>query len=91
MSRTMSWASAAVKAAGQEPLNSATICSLVKRRLADASLPGRLSPHNFRVSVITDLLTRGVPLENVQYLVGQADPRTTGLYLSRRKTRYRSR
>jgi hypothetical protein len=32
-------------------MNSVTIC-----RLADASLPGRLSPHSFRVTTITDLL-----------------------------------
>jgi integrase/recombinase XerD len=29
---------------------------------------------------VTDLLTQGVPLEDVQYLAGHADPRTTRLY-----------
>ena len=48
------------------------ICRMMKRRLADASLPSRLSPHSFRVAVITDLLTQGVPLEDVQYLAGHA-------------------
>jgi integrase/recombinase XerD len=61
------------------------ICELVKRRLKDAGLPSRLSPHSFRVSAITDLLTQGVPLEDVQYLAGHAEPRTTGLYDRRQK------
>jgi site-specific recombinase XerD len=38
----------------------------VKRRLKDAGLPVRLSPHSFRVTGITDLLTQGVPLDDVQ-------------------------
>jgi integrase/recombinase XerD len=31
------------------------------------------------------LLTQGVPLEDVQYLAGHADPRTTRLYDRRQK------
>ena len=73
------------KRLGEGPMSSATICRLVKRRLADAGLPNRLSPHSFRVSAITDLLTQGVPLEDVQYLAGHAEPRTTGLYDRRQK------
>ncbi len=61
------------------------VCDLVKRRLKDAGLPSRLSPHSFRVAAITDLLTQGVPLEDVQYLAGHAEPRTTGLYDRRQK------
>lgn len=57
---------------------------MVKRRMAAAGLPSRLSPHSFRVATITDLLTQGVPLEDVQNLAGHADPRTTRLY-DRRK------
>ena len=53
------------------------ICELVKRRLKDAGLPSRLSPHSFRVTAITDLLTQGIPLEDVQYLAGHAEPRMT--------------
>lgn len=67
------------------PLTSKRICELVKRRLRDAGLPSRLSPHSFRVAAITDLLTQGVPLEDVQYLAGHAEPRTTGLYDRRQK------
>jgi integrase/recombinase XerD len=61
------------------------ICRMMKRRLADAGLPEHLSPHSFRVTTITDLLTQGVPLEDVQYLAGHADPRTTRLYDRRQK------
>jgi hypothetical protein len=39
---------------------------MVKRRLRDAGLPVRLSPHPFRVTTITDLLEQGVPLEDGQ-------------------------
>ena len=66
-------------------LTTKAICELVKRRLKDAGLPLRLSPHSFRVTAITDLLTQGVPLEDVQYLAGHAEPRTTGLYDRRQK------
>jgi len=62
-------------------MTSKRICELVKRRLKDA----RLSPHSFRVTAITDLLTQGIPLEDVQYLAGHAEPRTTGLYDRRQK------
>jgi integrase/recombinase XerD len=68
-----------------KPLTSKRICELVKRRLKDAGLPSRLSPHSFRVAAITDLLTQGVPLEDVQHLAGHAEPRTTGLYDRRQK------
>jgi integrase/recombinase XerD len=61
------------------------ICRMMKRRLADAFLPSRLSPHSFRVAVITDLLEQGVPLEDVQHLAGHADPRTTRLYDRRQR------
>jgi site-specific recombinase XerD len=40
------------------------ICRMMKRRLKDVSLPARLSPHSFRVAVITDLL--GVPAAGVR-------------------------
>lgn len=53
---------------------------MVKRRIKQAGLPWKLSPHSFRVATITDLLSQGVPLEDVQNLAGHADPRTTRLY-----------
>jgi site-specific recombinase XerD len=63
-------------------ITSSAICELVKRRLRDPGLPERLSPHSFRVAAFTELLTQGVPLEDVQYLAGtrSREPRysTTG-------------
>lgn len=62
------------------------ILRMVKRRFADAGLPaGHLTCHSFRATTITDLLDQGVPLEDVQYLAGHADPRTTRLYDRRRR------
>ncbi|MFN3194040.1 MAG: tyrosine-type recombinase/integrase [Aureliella sp.] len=58
---------------------------MVKRRMREAGLPDRLSPHSFRVTTITDLLSQGVPLEDVQNLAGHADPRTTRLYDRRQR------
>jgi integrase/recombinase XerD len=66
-------------------MSAVDVCRMVKRRLHDAGLPNRLSPHSFRVTTITDLLEQGVPLEDVQYLAGHADPRTTRLYDRRQK------
>jgi integrase/recombinase XerD len=50
------------------------------RRATHAALAAFL-----RVSAITDLLTQGVPLEDVQHLARHAEPRTTGLYERRQK------
>jgi integrase/recombinase XerD len=61
-------------------MTSKRICELVKRRLKDTGLPARLSPRPIRVAAITDLLTQGIPLEDVQYMAGHAEPRTTRLY-----------
>lgn len=63
---------------------------MVKRRCRDAGLPGTLTPHSFRVKTVTCLLSSGVPLEDVQYLVGHADPRTTRLYDRRKQAVTRS-
>jgi integrase/recombinase XerD len=60
-------------------------CELVKRWLKDAGLPSRLSPHSFRVTAITSLLEQGVPMEDLQYLAGHAELRTTMLYDRRKK------
>jgi integrase len=58
---------------------------MMKRRLQDAGLPELLSPHSFRVTVVTDLLNQNVPLENVQYLAGHSSPTTTRVYDRRRR------
>ena len=59
---------------------------MLKRRLEDANLPPLFSPHSFRVTVVTDLLNQKVPLEDVQYLAGHANPRTTQIYDLRRRS-----
>jgi site-specific recombinase XerD len=64
----------------RRPMSVHDACRMVKRRLAQAGLPPRLSAHSFRVAAITSLLDQGVPLEQVQRLAGHADPRTTRLY-----------
>ena len=61
-------------------MTSKRICELVKR-IEDAGLPSRLSPHSFRAMAITSLLEQGVPMEDMQYLAGHAELRTTTLYV----------
>lgn len=58
---------------------------MLKRRLKDAGLSLRFSPHSFRVATVTDLLEQGTPLEDVQHLAGHSDPRTTRLYDRRKR------
>ena len=53
---------------------------MAKRRMKNAGLPLRLSPHSFRATTFTALLEHGVPLEDVQHLAGHSDPGTTRLY-----------
>jgi integrase/recombinase XerD len=67
------------------PMSPGDMGRMVKRRMKDAGLPERLSPHSFRVATATDLLGQNVPLEDVQHLLGHADPRTTLLYDRRQK------
>ena len=64
--------------------------ALLKRRLRTAGLPADLTPHSFRVLVVTDLLSQNVPVEEVQYLVGHSHPSTTQLYDRRRRRVARS-
>lgn len=69
-----------------EPMTGNDILRMVKRRFAAAGLPAdRLTCHSFRATTITNLLDQGVPLEDVQYLAGHADPRTTRLYDRRKR------
>ncbi len=73
------------KALTKNRMSGADMCRMVKRRIKDVGLPTRLSPHSFRVTTITDLLSQGHSLADVQYLAGHADPRTTRLYDRRQK------
>ncbi len=61
------------------------VCRMVKRRLKAADLPSNISPHSFRSCTATDLLLQGMPLDDVQYLLGHSDPRTTRLYDRRQR------
>ena len=58
---------------------------MVKRRLISAGLPAQISPHSFRVATVTNLLSQGKALTDVQYLAGHSDPRTTRLYDRRQR------
>ena len=73
------------RALTERPLTPHAVERMLKRRLRDAGLPKNLSPHSFRVLVVTDLLSQNVPLEDVQYLAGHAHPRTTQIYDRRRR------
>lgn len=64
----------------QNRMTAGDMARMMKRHTQTIGLPARLSPHSFRVTTITDLLSQGVPLEDVQNLAGHADPRTTRLY-----------
>lgn len=70
----------------ERPLQAKDIHRMVKRRLTAAGLPSILTCHSFRATTATDLLQQGVPLEDVQELLGHADPRTTRLYDRRDRT-----
>ena len=67
------------------PIRNVDTCRMVKRRRKNAGLPTHLVPHSCRAATITNLLSQGVPLEDVQYLAGHADPRTTRLYDRRQR------
>ena len=62
------------------PMSPHAVRRMLKRRIKAAGLPEILSPHSFRVLVVTDLLSQNVLLEDVQYLAGHAHPRTTQIY-----------
>lgn len=73
------------QALSDRPATAGDLSRMLKRRLKDAGLPGHLSAHSFRAMTATDLLNQGVPLEDVQYLLGHSDARTTRLYDRRQK------
>ena len=61
------------------------IGAVSKLRRQDLKHEGDQWVLSFRVATITNLLTQGVPLEDVQNLANHADPRTTRLYDRRRR------
>ena len=62
------------------PVSATSMSLMLKRRLKDAGLPPISSRHSIRVLVVTDLLSQDVPLEDVQYLAGHANPGTTQIF-----------
>ncbi|TWT44398.1 Tyrosine recombinase XerC [Phycisphaerae bacterium RAS1] len=70
----------------ERPFQAKDIHRMFKRRLRVAGLPSVLTCHSIRATTCTDLLEQGVPLEDVQQLLGHADPRTTRLYDRRDRT-----
>ena len=62
---------------------------LAIEHLLPPSPKANISPHSFRVMVVTDLLSQNVPVQDVQYLAGHSAPSTTQVYdrRARRVTR----
>ena len=86
------WRSAPTRWAAltERRLHVSGVRAMLKRRLVDAGLPTHLTPHSFRVMVVTALLSQNVPVEEVQHLVGHSHPSTTQLYDRRRRRINRS-
>ncbi len=54
---------------------------MAKRRFKDAGLDAsRFKCHSFRATTATNLIDQGANIEDVQFLLGHSDPRTTQLY-----------
>ncbi|HEX5565865.1 MAG TPA: tyrosine-type recombinase/integrase [Streptomyces sp.] len=64
------------------PMDEPAAFRLVRRVAKAAGIPhhNKLSPHSLRHSYATALLSKGVPLADVQDAMGHADPRTTRRY-----------
>jgi integrase/recombinase XerD len=65
-------------------LSTNAIENIVKFYANLAELPVHLSPHGLRASFVTLSLEGGARLQQVQYAVGHADPRTTERYQRRK-------
>lgn len=65
-----------------KPMDEPAAFRLIRRVAKAAGIPhhNQLSPHSLRHSYATALLSKGVPLADVQDAMGHADPRTTKRY-----------
>jgi integrase/recombinase XerD len=69
------------RALTDRPITGNDLLRIVKRRLKAAGLPEKtFTCHSFRATTATDLLKHDVRREQVQYLLGHSDARTTDLY-----------
>lgn len=65
---------------GLRPMTRIDAARMLHRRLADAEVVGRYSPHSFRATGLTRFLEEGGTLEAAQNIADHADSRTTKLY-----------
>lgn len=68
------------KIVSDEPLTSRSIERIVQKYAKIAGLTKKVTPHTFRHSYATDLLSNGADIRNVQALLGHASITTTQVY-----------